>query len=84
MTVWHIILIYLGLGIYPAYKIAGNHFDQYKKTYTPSLHEVRFKWLAKTLDSVIFGFSFIIALVLWLPQIIENIIIKTIVRGKRK
>ena len=84
MNVWHIILIYLGLGIYPAYRIAATHYDQFKKTYNPSMYEVRFKWVAKSIDSIVLGFGFIIALVLWLPQIIENLIIKKLVRGKTK
>ena len=72
------ILIYLLFGLIPAYKNAQKEYDKFEKTYNPSMYEVRFKWLAKSIHSIVFGLSFIISLALWLPLVIENLIKKVI------
>ena len=74
------ILIYILFGLIPAYKHAQKEYNKFEKTYTPSMHEIRFKWLAKSIHSIVFGLSFMISLVLWLPLVIENIIKKVIKR----
>lgn len=58
-------LIYLLLGILPAIKMANKEYDKFEKTHTPSSYEYRYKWVAKSLNSIVYGLAFIISLILW-------------------
>lgn len=65
--------IYLLVGIIPGLKLAHKNYDKWEKSYTPSMYEVRFKFLAQSIHSIIFGLSFIIAMLLWPLSLIELI-----------
>lgn len=65
------IFIYLVLGIIPGFKLANKNYDKWEKSYTPSMYEARYGWLSKSIHSVIFGFSFIIALIFWPLSLLE-------------
>ena len=65
--------IYLLFGIIPAIILANKNYDKWKKSYYPSMYEVRYAWIAKSIHSIIYGLSFMIALVLWPLSLIEII-----------
>lgn len=65
--------IYLLLGILPGIKLANKNYDNWEKTFTPSAYTYRYKWVSKSLHSIIYGLSFIIALTLWPLSLIELI-----------
>jgi len=65
--------IYLLLGILPAIKLANKNYDHWEKTFTPNAYTYRYKWVSKSLHSMVYGLSFIIALTLWPLSLIELI-----------
>lgn len=67
-------LMYLLFGIYPAIKMAHKEYNKFEKTHNPSSYEYRYKWVAKSLHSIIWGLSFMIALILWPLTSIELLI----------
>lgn len=67
------ILIYLALGIYPGMYIAKKNYDKFEKTHDPSMFEIRYKVIAKSLHSIIYGLAFIVGTLLWPFSLIEMI-----------
>ena len=67
------ILLYLALGIYPGLIIARKNYDKFDKNYNPSMFEIRYKFIAKSLHSIVFGLAFIVGTILWPLSLIENL-----------
>ena len=69
---WYI-LIYLALGIYPGRYIAKKNYEKFEKQHDPSMFEIRYKLIAKSLHSIIYGLAFIVGTLLWPFSLIEMI-----------
>ena len=69
---WYI-LIYILLGLYPGRYIANKNYDKFEKTHDPSMYEVRYKFIAKSIHSIVYGLAFIVGALLWPFSIIEMI-----------
>jgi len=65
--------IYLLLGVLPGMWIANKTYDKFKETHDPTMYEVRFKFIAKSIDSIVFGLAFIIGTLLFPLTLIEMI-----------
>jgi hypothetical protein len=70
------IIIYVVLGLLPSYINAKKEYENFSKNYNPSLYEVRYKWIANSIENLVFGLSFIISLILWPLVILESTIKK--------
>jgi len=68
------IALYLILGILPGIKLANKTYDNWEKTFTPSSYTYRYKWVSKSIHSMVYGLSFILALILAPLSILEYLI----------
>ncbi len=74
MTLIHYIIIAdLIIGFMIGYKIANKAYDQFKSKHDPTMYEVRFKFIAKSIDSIVWGLAFIIGTLLWPLGLLELI-----------
>lgn len=67
------ILIYLALGLIVGKKIADKTYNQFKEKHNPSNYEPKLIFIAKHIDSVIWGLAFIIGTLLWPLGLLELI-----------
>lgn len=65
------ILLYLALGIIPGLAIARKNYDKFDKQHDPTMFEVRYKFIAKSLHSIVYGLAFIIGALLWPLSLLE-------------
>ena len=54
--------------------IANKNYDHWEKTFTPSAYTYRYKWVSKSLNSMVYGLSFIVALILGPLSILEYLL----------
>jgi hypothetical protein len=54
--------------------VANKNYDIWEKSFTPSGYAFRYKWFSKSLHSMIYGLSFILALILGPLSILEYLI----------
>jgi hypothetical protein len=52
------------LSIPAAIYVANKNYNKWEKSFTPSVYTFRYKWLSKSLHSMVYGLSFIVALLL--------------------
>ena len=69
---WYI-LIYLALGLYPGYYIAKKNHTKFEKTHDPSMYEIRYKFIAQSIHSIVYGLALIVGTLLWPFSLIEMI-----------
>ena len=67
-----LLLVYL-LTIPSAIYVANKNYDKWQKSYTPSMHEARYAWLSKSIHSIVYGLSFILALILGPLSTLEHL-----------
>jgi hypothetical protein len=65
--------IYLLLGIIPGNYIANKAYNKFKETHDQTMHEARFKFIAKSIDSIVYGLAFILGTLLFPLSLIEMI-----------
>jgi hypothetical protein len=61
------------LGVLPGIYMAKKNYLKFKKTHDSSMYEIRYKFVAKSIDSIVYGFGFIIGMLLWPLSLIEII-----------
>lgn len=65
--------IYILLGIYPGLYIARKNYNKFNNEHDASMFEVRYKFIAKSLHSIVYGLAFIVGTILWPFSLFEMI-----------